>query len=47
MKILNERYTYLEGAIELFGERTIYYLDGEDNHGQKNERFSDTPRTEK
>ena len=42
-----ERYTYLEGAIELIGERTIYYLDGEDNDDQKNERFSDTPRTEK
>jgi hypothetical protein len=42
-----ERYTYLEGALELIGERTIYYLDGEDNDGQKNERFSDTPRTEK
>ena len=42
-----ERYTYLEGALELIGERTIYYLDGEDNDDQKNERFSDTPRTEK
>ena len=25
-----DRYTYLEGAIEYYGERTIYYLDEED-----------------